>query len=176
MNQTYKANHQKKAMSLIPNHLKELSIIDEVLGAFMHSKLDFKNDFFYIPDEKTAQLIAHTFDIDISNLTFYQAKKLLKTPMRSKSRIGTKEAIRDGISKIFGEVVIQTNKEDKKLRPFEFSIKAKITQNIDENVINAINNIILELKPMRDNLAGLDFSMPTAEKNIHFKTSILWRL
>lgn len=154
----------------------DIRAIDSLIGEIMDEKLDFTDRFLYEPTTISAHLIARTFDIDINNLTLNQAKQLLKTPMLSKRRLGTKEAIKDGISKIFSEVVIQTNKEDKKLKPFEFSIKSKITQNINEETIKAINNIILEVKPLRDNLAGIDFTMPLLHNDIHLKTAIQWRL
>lgn len=163
-------------MSLIPKHLKELSIIDEVLGEFVNSKLDFTDRFFYTPNVKTTQLIAQTFDIDISNLNEDKAQKLLNTPMLSKSTLGTKKAIKNALSKIIGDVVIQTAQEDKKLKPFEFSLRVSIAEGIDESTLKSINNIVYESKPMRDNLAGLDFDLPNQECKIKFKTSIQWRL
>lgn len=163
-------------MSLIPKHLKELSIIDEVVGEFVNSKLDFTDRFFYTPNVKTTQLIAQTFDIDISNLNEDKAQKLLNAPMLSKSTLGTKKAIKNALSKIIGDVVIQTAQEDKKLKPFEFSLRVSITLGIDESTLKSINNIVYESKPMRDNLAGLDFDLPKQECKIKFKTSIQWRL
>lgn len=163
-------------MSLIPKHLKELSIIDEVLGEFVNSKLDFTDRFFYTPNVKTTQLIAQTFDIDISNLNEDKAQKLLNTPMLSKSTLGTKKAIKNALSKIIGDVIIQTAQEDKKLKPFEFSLRVSIAEGIDESTLKSINNIVYESKPMRDNLAGLDFDLPKQECKIKFKTSIQWRL
>lgn len=163
-------------MSLIPKQLKELSIIDEVLGEFVNSKLDFTDRFFYTPNAKTTQLIAQTFDIDISNLSQDKAQKLLNAPMLSKSTLGTKKSIKNALSKIIGDVVIQTAQEDKKLKPFEFSLRVSIAEGIDESTLKSINNIVYESKPMRDNLAGLDFDLPKQECKIKFKTSIQWRL
>lgn len=162
--------------TLLPKHLKELCIIDEVLGDFVNSKLDFTERFFYKPTSISAPLIARTFDIDINNLTFSQTKKILKSPMLSKSNLGTKKALKEAFSKVFGEVVIQTKTEDSKLRAFEFSLKTNINEGINEESIYAMNNIIKEIKPLRDNLAGLDFQMPTLQKKINLKTSILWRI
>ncbi|PAF53245.1 hypothetical protein BKH42_06875 [Helicobacter sp. 13S00482-2] len=163
-------------MSLLPSHFKELKIIDEVIGSFLENKLDFKDRFFYKPTPENVNFIANTFDINTTNLDLVKASKLLETPMISKARLGTKEALKEGISKIFGESLIQTAKEDKKLRPFEFSLKTSIDEGINESTLQALKTIVEEIKPVRDNLAGLDFSMPTLKQNISLQTSILWRL
>lgn len=162
--------------TLLPKHLKELCIIDEILGEFVNSKLDFTDRFFYTPNVKNTSLIAQTFDIDISNINENKAQKLLNTPMLSKSTLGTKKALRSAISKIMGDVIIQTAQEDKKLKPFEFSLRVNIDDGIDESTLKSINNIVYENKPVRDNLAGLDFDLPKQEYKIKFKTSIQWRL
>ncbi|MDO7253888.1 phage tail protein [Helicobacter cappadocius] len=160
----------------LPSHFKELQIIDDVLRDFFESKLNFRNKFLYVPSQENIDLIAKTFDIDVSNLDIEQKKKILKSPMLSKTRLGTKEAILDAISKIYADVSIQTNKEDKKLRSFEFSLKASIKKDINEEILKAISNIIEEVKPIRDNLAGIDFEMPKQKSNIKLKTSLQWRL
>lgn len=161
---------------MLPLHLKELALIDEVLADFVHRRLDFNSEFFYIPSPKTAPFIAKTFDINIDNMNYEGAKALLEAPMLSKSTLGTQKAIKEGIGKIFGEVVIQTKKEDSKLRPFEFSLKITAQNSINEQTLEAINTLIDEKKPLRDSMAGLDFAMPSIKSGILFKTSIQWRL
>ncbi|PAF50850.1 phage tail protein [Helicobacter sp. 13S00477-4] len=162
--------------SLLPSHFKELKIIDEVLGDFVNEKLNFTNQNFYSPTEQNAFLIAQTFDINILGFNLNQIIKILQTPMLSKSRLGTKEALKTSLNKVFGEVVIQSIQEDNKLKPFEFSIKANVDNGIDEEGLMAIKSIVEETKPLRASLAGIDFEMPCLQCDILLKNSILWRL
>lgn len=163
--------------SLLPAHFpQDMKAFDEVVGDFMNKRLHFTSRFFYIPTQMNAQLIANTFDIDIRGLKPSQSYAILKSPMLSKSQLGTKKALKDSLSKVIGDAVIQTRMEDKKLKPFEFSLKTTIDEDINEESIKAINNIINEIKPLRDSCAGLDFAMPLLENEIKIKTSILWRL
>lgn len=141
---------------------KELNILDSLFGRLLDTAFKLESPYFYAPNEKNTQLIANTFDIDISNESVNIAKKLIEKPILKKTKLGTYNGIREVVEPIFGHIDIQTHATNAQIEPFTFEIQIEPS---NTNIINLkkAQHLINQYKPLRDSYNGIQINFPQAQ-------------
>lgn len=129
-------------MSLLKYENSTLQRLDKHLSRLIDKGFSYQKNF-YEPNETNIQYIANTFNINIKNENFENAKILLEEALLKKSKAGTTKGLALVLEKLYGEIeVIKTT-------PFSFKIKAK-TGSTDKDMATKARELVLENKPLRD--------------------------
>ncbi|PAF49216.1 hypothetical protein BKH41_03810 [Helicobacter sp. 12S02232-10] len=167
--------------NLLPTHFpKYIQALDSVLSEIMAETFAFNGlvsqNHFYTPTLFNKDYIASTFDLDISFLENSKALEYLSEPMTKKRNLGTKKAVQNALN-IYGNAQIQTQKEDIRLKPFEFSLIFTIGKDgFDSSVLANARTLVSDVKPLRDSLKGIDVRIPHTNTPIIINSAIQWKI
>ncbi|PAF46418.1 hypothetical protein BKH46_07460 [Helicobacter sp. 12S02634-8] len=166
--------------SYLPSHYpKHIRALESIIGEIISERLDLDNVYFYdtshAKNQEVLALISRTFDLNIAHLPLELQKEYLKAPMIAKRTLGTQEGIREALSE-YENIKIQTKREDKKLKEFEFSLQVELKGDFNAQALKDITSIVNDKKPLRDNFKGLDLSTPPFGVQIPLKMGVQWSL
>ncbi|PAF49070.1 hypothetical protein BKH41_02980 [Helicobacter sp. 12S02232-10] len=165
--------------SYLPPHFpKHILALESLIGDVIEERFHLGFSHFYDPKELKAQdlhLIAKTFDLDISFLPQNKKVAYLNAPMTKKRTLGTKKALEATLID-YKDIAIQTQKQDLKLKAFEFSLGVELTEEFDSSSLIVLKRLVGAVKPLRSELKGLDFKTPPAILKVAVAKAVQWRI
>jgi P2-related tail formation protein len=160
-------------MSLLPsNESQELKDLDNALGSRIDVLQDVKlSSLAQDCDAKYLNVLAKTYDVEISGLDEDEARALLGAALFLKQYAGTPGALRRALEAVYNDVSV-----DDSVGGFLFDVSVELKGGVSTQKLERIKTIVNKYKNLRSELRNFVMNFPAINSEIYMVPSSVFSL